>query len=281
MADRSLKEMAGVRTPKFGHFIVEFATPGIGHILKSAGCDFVLFDLEHSGFHFETVKSALRYFEAADLPTIVRVPSKEYHHIARAMDMGAEGIMLPMVGNVDEVRRIVDAVKYHPQGKRGVALQVAHDRYRPGAVLDKLSAANRRTTIFCQIETAEGVENCEAIAAIDGVDCLWVGHFDLSSSLGIPGGFGHRKFTDAIERVAKATRKHDKAYGRLVPTVEQGIEVNRLGFDFICYSGDVWVLHNALSEAIAALRDGCVDTSGGKAAKKSGGQKTKKSGGRG
>ena len=89
---------------KLGHFIVEFATPGIGHILKSAGCDFVLFDLEHSGFGFETVKSAMRYFEAADLPAIVRVPSREYHHIARAMDMGAEGLMLPMVGNAERGR---------------------------------------------------------------------------------------------------------------------------------------------------------------------------------
>ena len=68
MAAQGLKEMARSKSPKFGHFIVEFATPGIGHILKSAGCDFVLFDLEHSGFGFETVKSAIRYFEAADLP---------------------------------------------------------------------------------------------------------------------------------------------------------------------------------------------------------------------
>ena len=147
----------------------------------------MLFDLEHSGFGFETVKSALRYFEAADLPAIVRVPSREYHHIARAMDMGAEGLMLPMVGNADEVRHIVNSMKYHPAGKRGVALQVAHDRYRPGAVADKFAAANERTTLFCQIETAEGVENADAMAAIDGVDCLWVGHFDLSVSLGIPG----------------------------------------------------------------------------------------------
>ncbi|MGH6924611.1 MAG: HpcH/HpaI aldolase family protein [Propylenella sp.] len=257
MADRSLKEMASTRSPKFGHFIVEFATPGIGHILKSAGCDYVLFDLEHSGFGFETVKSALRYFEAADLPAIVRVPSKEYHHIARAMDMGAEGIMLPMVGNVDEVSHILNSMKYHPIGKRGVALQVAHDRYRPGKVLDKLNAGNRRTTLFCQIETAEGVKNADAIAATDGVDCLWVGHFDLSSSLGIPGQFDNKLFTDAITRVGKATRKHKKAYGRLVPTIEQGIEIHRIGFDFICYSGDVWVLHNALADAIGALRKGC------------------------
>ncbi len=257
MSGPGLKEMAGVRTPKFGHFIVEFATPGIGHILKSAGCDFVLFDLEHSGFHFETVKSVLRYFEAADLPAIVRVPSKEYHHIARAMDMGAEGLMLPMVGNVEEARHILDFMKYHPAGKRGVALQVAHDRYRPGSVADKFIAANRRTTLFAQIETAEGVENADALAALDGVDCLWVGHFDLSVSLGIPGQFDNKIFTDAIARVAKATKKHKKSLGRLVPTVKDGIAVNKVGFDFICYSGDVWVLHNALAEAIVDLRKGC------------------------
>ena len=257
MADKGLKAMAGTKAPKFGHFIVEFATPGIGHILKSAGCDFVLFDLEHSGFGFETVKSAVRYFEAAQLPMIVRVPSREYHHIARAMDMGAEGLMLPMVGNVDEVRHIVDSMKYHPAGKRGVALQVAHDRYRPGSVADKFGASNRRTTLFCQIETAEGVDNADAMAAIDGVDCLWVGHFDLSVSLGIPGEFDHPKFKKAIKTTAAATRRHKKALGRLVPSVDVGIDIYGQGFDFICYSGDVWVLHNALAEAISELRAGC------------------------
>src|SRR5580704_19478847 len=152
MATHSLKDFAGMKTPKFGHFIVEFATPGIGHILKSAGCDFVLFDLEHSGFSLETVKSAIRYFEAADLPAIVRTPSREYHHIARTMDMGAEGLMLPMVGSVEEARHILKSMKYTPDGGRGVALQVSHDRYRPGPVVDKFVAANRRSTFFCQIE---------------------------------------------------------------------------------------------------------------------------------
>ena len=164
---QGLKELAGSRNAKFGHFIVEFATPGIGHILKSAGCEYVLFDLEHSGFSFETVKSAMRYFEAADLPAIVRVPSKEYHHIARVLDVGAEGIMVPMVSSAAEARHIVNSMKYTPQGARGVALQVAHDRYRPGAVTQKLAEANHRSTLFCQIETAEGVENAEAIAAVE------------------------------------------------------------------------------------------------------------------
>lgn len=265
MQDNTLKTMAKSRALKLGHFIVEFATPGIGHIVKSAGGEFVLFDLEHSGFSFETVKSALRYFEAAGVAVIVRVPSKEYHHIARACDMGAEGIMVPMVGSAAEAKAILDCMKYHPEGKRGVALQVAHDNYRPGPVHEKLAAANRRTTLFCQIETAEGVKNAEKIAAVPGVDCLWVGHFDLSTSLGIPGEFEDPKFAAAIKTVAAATRKHDKALGRLVPNVAQGIEYFDKGFDFICYAGDVWVLHNALSEALAALRTGCKPTAGGKA----------------
>ena len=217
----------------------------------------MLFDLEHSGFGFETVKSAIRYFEAADLPVIVRVPSKEYHHIARAMDMGAEGLMLPMVGNVDEARHILNSMKYTPDGGRGVAVQVAHDRYRPGHGEDKFAAANRRSTLFCQIETAEGVENADAIAALPGVDCLWVGHFDLSVSLGVPGEFGSKTFTDAIAEVAAAVASTASRLDAWSRRCRPGIELYGQGFDFICYSGDVWVLHDALADAIGKLREGC------------------------
>jgi 4-hydroxy-2-oxoheptanedioate aldolase len=257
MAAAGLKGMARTKSVKLGHFIVEFATPGIGHIMKNAGCEFVLFDLEHSGFGYETVKSAMRYFEAAQISPIVRVPSKEYHHIARACDMGAEGIMLPMVGSAKEARAILDCMKYHPDGKRGVALGVAHDNYTVAPVPTKLANANGRTTLFCQIETADGVKNADAIAAVDGVDCLWVGHFDLSVSLGIPGEFGHPKFTGAIKKVADACNKHGKALGRLVPDVATGVDYYKQGFDFICYSGDVWVLQTALTDAVKQLRAGC------------------------
>lgn len=252
-----LKVLAQTQKLKVGHFVVEFATPGIGYMLKNAGCDFVLFDCEHSGFHNETIKSVLRYFEAADLPVIVRVPSREYHHIARALDMGAEGLMVPMVGSAEEAQRIVDSVKYTPKGARGVALGVAHDHYAGGAVLDKLAAANERTTLFAQIETVEGVENADAIAAVDGVDCLWVGHFDLSASMGIPGEFDNPKFAEAIQTVHSAARRHGKAYGRLVPDVASGVDLFAGGFDFICYSGDVWVYQAALTQAVAAIREGC------------------------
>jgi 2-keto-3-deoxy-L-rhamnonate aldolase RhmA len=257
MAFATMKEMARTRELKVGHFIVEFATPGIGQILSAAGCDFALLDCEHSGFSFETVKSALRYMQAGNLPAIVRVPSSEYHHIARAADAGAEGLMLPMVGSAEEARTILDCLKYTPDGRRGVALAIAHDRYRPPAsVLDALAEANLRTTLFAQIETREGVHNVDAIAALDGVDCVWVGHFDLSASLGIPGQFDHKDFTDAVRAVIAAGRRHNKAVGRLVPTVEQGVEFYKQGFDFICYSGDVWALHGAVKDGVDRIRKG-------------------------
>jgi 2-dehydro-3-deoxyglucarate aldolase/4-hydroxy-2-oxoheptanedioate aldolase len=222
----------------------------------------VLFDTEHSGFHNETIKSALRYFEAAGVPAIVRVPSKEYHHIARAMDMGAEGLMVPMVNDAAEARAILDCMKYVPDGKRGVALGVAHDHYTGGAVLDKLAAANRRSTLFAQIETAAGVKNADAIAKLDGVDCLWVGHFDLTCSLGIPGQFDHPKFKDAIKRTYEACRKHNKAYGRLVPDIATGVDVFGQGFDFICYSGDVWTFQAAVKAGVDGIRAGCAGDAG-------------------
>ena len=257
MARTSLKQMTRNRQAKLGHFIVEFVTPGIGHILKAAGCDFVFFDMEHSGFSFETLKSAIRYFEAADVPVIVRVPAQENDMLARACDMGAEGLIAPMISTVAQAQAMIDSVKYFPVGKRGVGLGMAHDNYRAAPVADALKTANGRTTIFCLIETAEGAENADAIAALDGVDCLWIGHFDLSVSLGIPGQFEHPKFQDAMDKIIAAAKKHEKSLGRLVPNTDQGISFFKQGFDFCCYSGDVWVLRDALTAAITTLRAGC------------------------
>jgi 2-dehydro-3-deoxyglucarate aldolase/4-hydroxy-2-oxoheptanedioate aldolase len=251
-----LKEMTRSKELKVGNFIVEFATPGIGHILKAAGLDFAFFDMEHSGFSFETLKSAIRYFEAAGVPVIVRVPAQENDMLARACDMGAEGLIAPMISTAAQAQRMVDSIKYHPEGKRGVGLQMAHDNYRAAPVTEALANANKRTTVICLIETADGAENVDAIAAIDGVDALWVGHFDLSVSLGIPGDFANPKFEAAMDRIIAAAKKHGKSLGRLVPNTEQGISYWKQGFDFICYSGDVWVLRDGLAAAAKTIREG-------------------------
>jgi len=247
--------MARNRNIKLGHFIVEFATPGIGHIMKAAGCEFALFDLEHSGFGFETVKSAIRYFEAADVAPIVRVPSNEYHHIARACDMGAEGIMIPMVGNAREAKTVVDCMKYYPMGKRGVALGVAHDNYSGGSVPEKLAAANERTTLFCQIETAEGARTPMRLRRSMVLTSSGSGITISRCRLAFPANSTIRNSSRPSSKPLPRPKKHKKSLGRLVPTTDLGIALYKQGFDFCCYSGDVWVLRDALTQAMNTLRE--------------------------
>jgi 2-keto-3-deoxy-L-rhamnonate aldolase RhmA len=252
----SLKAQTQTRQPKFGHYVGEFLTPGIGHMLAEASCDFVFFDMEHSGFSFETLKQAVRYFESASVPLIVRVPSKDYDAISRACDVGAEGIMVPMVGDASEAAAFVSSTKYPPTGARGVALGIAHDNYSVGGetVAQRLTQANERTTCFVLIETREGAENADAIAATPGVDCIWIGHFDLSASLGIPGEFTHPEYRAAHDRIVQAAKRHGKSLGRLVATVEEGHIDLQQGFDFCCYGTDTMLYQRALMQGLEELR---------------------------
>ncbi len=257
MAQANLKRLFAAEGLKVGHAIFEFDSPGIGQIIAAANVDFVFLDMEHSGFGIAEVKRAITALRAADLPVLVRPPSNNYHHIARALDVGADGLMASMVSSGVEAEEIVAHMKYPPQGHRGVALGIAHDRYRPGPTDRKLAAANRRSALCALIETAEGVENIDAIAAVKGVDCLWIGHFDLSAALGIAGQFDHPAFAAAEDRVRRAARKHGKALGRLAHDAKSGASLYHEGFDVICHSADIWVYQQALIGGIEELRAAC------------------------
>lgn len=253
----SLREVCQSKGLKVGTFVCEFNTPGIGYLLKAAGCDFAFIDMEHSGFDVSDLKSLLRYFEAADLPAFVRPPGKDNYAISRVLDMGAEGLILPMVGSAEEAAEIINSSRYVPQGERGVALGIAHDHYRQGPVLEKLAAANTRTQVFPLIETRDGLENVEAIMALEGVDGLWLGHFDLSCSLGIPGEFDHPEFKAAVTKIAAAARKNNKPAARVVATAEEGATLYKAGFDIIAVSGDCWLLQQAMKESADTIRSLC------------------------
>lgn len=249
------KDLTTTRDLNLGTYIGEFATPGIGAILKSAGSEFAFLDMEHSGFSFETAKAVLRALQDAGIATLLRPPSHATHHISRACDIGAQGICPPMMGTVEQAQAVIDAINYPPVGTRGAAFGIAHDDYVPRSVDDAIAHANAKTSFVALIETAQGVENVEAIAALPGCDCLWIGHFDLSNSLGIPGAFDDPLFTDATARVMAAGRAHGKSVGRLVPNLEGAAQCIAEGCDLICYSGDVWIYREALHQGFAAIRN--------------------------
>lgn len=258
----TLKEMSRTRSLKTGTFIVEFNTPGIGHILRAAGCDFAFLDTEHSGFGMDALKAALRYMEAAGLPTLVRVPSGEPHHINRALDAGAEGIMVPKAGSVADVRALVQAAKYPPAGERGVALSIQHDRFTEGPVGDKFAAANARTVLAVLVETKGAADDIDAIAALPEIDLLWIGHFDLSVSLGVPGQFDHPAFKDAVARTEASARRHGKSLGRLIMDPAVAPALFAAGVDFFCYSGDAWLLQQGFRDGAKTIRETCTGEAG-------------------
>lgn len=256
MDKAGLRAHVGTPSPKIGTFVFEFAVPGIGQILKAAGADFAVLDMEHTGFGFDTVRAVVKYMQAGGLPVIVRVPSKAYDNIARAMDVGADGVMVPMVSSVEQAVHAVRTVKYFPDGHRGVAMGVAHERYRMGGgtLAERFAEHNARTLVVLQIEDGSGADAADEIAALDGVDVLWVGHNDLSVSLGKPGAFTDPAFVAAEEKTIAACRRNGKSAGRLAVNADEAALFTRRGYDWVSIAGDVGLLQAALAAGIARVR---------------------------
>jgi 2-dehydro-3-deoxyglucarate aldolase/4-hydroxy-2-oxoheptanedioate aldolase len=211
--------------------------------------------MEHSGVGFETMKAQFAFCRGLDLVPLVRVASGDYHHIARALDIGAMGIMVPMVDTPEQAKAIVDCTRYPPAGRRGAAFGVAgHDDYADGDVTEKIAQANARTMVIALVETAKGIENVDAIAAVDGVDVVWLGHFDLTNFLGIPAQFDNPIFHAAVDNLVEACTKHGKTPGFLAGDEKWARDFRARGFRMIAYGVDVLLMQSALAEGIRLLQ---------------------------
>jgi 2-dehydro-3-deoxyglucarate aldolase/4-hydroxy-2-oxoheptanedioate aldolase len=237
-----------------GHMVLEFGTRGMPQILETTGVDFVVIDLEHSGFTMADIADMMTGFKATTVAPFVRIPQIEYHFIARTLDTGALGIMVPDVKNGSEAKAIVEAAKYAPLGKRGVAIGTANTDFKVVDPQEFVTHANENTTIICQIESLEGLNNLDAIATTPGVDVLWVGHFDLSHSMGIMGQFEHPRFLDAMKLVVDTAHKHGLATCIQPRSLVQAREWLGIGFNVISYSGDYLLYMDSLTQGVTDVR---------------------------
>jgi 2-keto-3-deoxy-L-rhamnonate aldolase RhmA len=187
---------------------------------------------------------------------MVRVPGCHYHLIAPVLDAGAMGIMVPMVETEAQAQQIASWCRYRPEGVRGVAFGMSHDDYGGGDVVQKLREANDRTLVIALIETAIGIANAEAIMAVDGIDIGWLGHFDLTNSMGIPGQFEHPDFLAAVDRLIAACRAHRKPAGVLAGSVEAAEAWRTRGFRVFAYGTDISLLQQSLRDGLVRLRAG-------------------------
>lgn len=233
-----------------GAMIFEFFSPGIPIILKNAGCEFIIFDMEHGGLSLEQFKVLATISNSNQISPLIRIPEVSYNYVARALDLGASGIMAPMVNTAEEAMKVVKSSKYPPEGIRGAGFGFAHDNYNNQNPLKYIKKANDELINIIQIETKYGLENVESIAAIDGVDCLWVGHFDLTNFLGIPGDFTSSIYLDAIKRVVEAGKINKKSLGIMVNNNDELEMYSELGFNMIAVGTEMNILSRSISQII-------------------------------
>ena len=223
-----------------GQLVLEFFTPGLGPMLDACGLDFVIFDMEHGRCDIGLIEQMIASCRGSRIVPMVRVPDLNFAPLSRVLDLGARGVMVPRVETAEQAAEIVRALKYAPQGKRGVALGVAHDLYQ-AAGAEFFAQANEDIPVIIQVETVKGFENLEAIASVPGVDVLWVGHYDLTVSMGIPAQFDHPRLLQAMDDVVDACRRHGLAPGFLPTTPENAAHWVSKGFRMISLGSDISV----------------------------------------
>lgn len=229
-----------------GSMIFEFFSPGIPHILKNSGCEFVIFDMEHSGLTFDKFKELSIICRNINLFPLIRIPELSYNYISRSLDLGAYGIMTPMVSNTKDAKNVVNFSKYPPLGIRGAGFGFAHNDFKKQNPEMIIKSANDNLVNIIQIENKNGLENVEEIAKIKGVDCLWVGHFDLSNFLNVPGQFNSKIYLDAINRIIFAAKNNKKSLGIMVSSKKEMIFYSKLGFNIIAVGTEMSLLTDSI-----------------------------------
>jgi len=223
-----------------GQLVLEFFTPGLGPILDAADLDFVIYDMEHGRCDIGLLEQMIASCRGSRIAPMVRVPDLNFAPLSRVLDLGARGVMVPRVETRGQTEEIVRALKYAPIGKRGVATGIAHDLYRPGSA-EFFAQINEDILIIIQLETVRAFENLEAIVSVPGVDVEWIGHYDLTVSMGIPAQFNHPRLLQAMDDLVAACNRHRVAPGFLPPTPESAAHWISKGFRMISLGSDIGV----------------------------------------
>jgi 2-keto-3-deoxy-L-rhamnonate aldolase RhmA len=253
MRDNPVRHRLDAGEVVLGTMVTEFATSAVARLTAAAGAEFTLFDLEHSGYGIDRMGTVLAAARSADTVPFLRVPDAHYDLIARGLDIGALGVMVPTVESADEARLIASAARFPPVGRRGFGL-LLRDEWEPGGVPATLEKANAETIVLVQIETAAGLGSVEEIAAVDGIDVLWIGHFDLTASLGIPGDFSNRRYHEAVDRILAAGAGAGKPVGMVCGSSAEGRTLVERGFRILAYSIDVILYEDAVRAGLDKLR---------------------------
>jgi len=222
----------------------EIPTPYVSNIIAKAKMDFQIIDMEHGVFDFELAQNMIFAINAENGSTMVRVPSIEEAYILRALDIGADGIIFPQVESLEDVNKIVKYCKYAPIGNKGFNPYVYTGGY---SSVEKgfFDEKNSDLVIGVIIESKEGLNNLEKIVQSNQVDVIYIGQYDLSVSLGVPGDVNNVLVLDALKRAVAVINMYQKAAGCMVHSSQEAKLMIEQGFKFIVYKVDSAVLYQS------------------------------------
>ena len=235
----------------FGTFLGAASTV-TAEICAAGGADWVLLDLEHGSGGEEQARDVVPVAASYRVPTIVRAESTERIRAGRLLDLGALGVMFPRIETPQDADRAIKHLRYPPQGDRGAATYNRMCRF--GLDREALTRANNEILGVVQVETLGALNSVEEIAALDGVDVVFVGPLDLSYALGVPGDLTDPAFTEALGRVLEAARRAGKAAGYLVPDGTVAARMAEEGWQFLAIGSDTTLLAAAVAGHMATAR---------------------------
>jgi len=239
---------------QIGTWINTLSTPKIAQILATAGFDFIYIDMEHSSFSIETVGDLCYAILAADLIPIVRPAGKDPQLLTRPLDNGAMGLLIPHVDTREEAEAVVKAIRFPPQGDRGVNLLGVHTKFGKADANAYMESTHAETLLLAQIESRRGINSLDGILEVEGVDGAVIGRADLSTDLGFPGQATHPEVTRCVETMIAACLKHRKIPGLLVQDVASAKEWVAKGVKLVPYASEVRLLMSAAEHAIGEIR---------------------------
>lgn len=249
-------EKGCVRTgSQIGIMISEVSNPNLIRIFKQAGMDYLIIDDEHGGFDFSQLSAMIAVATGIQMKTIVRVPGVDRNYILKALDMGADGILVPMVNTEEDAKKIVEFSKYVPVGKRGVSTTRAHTEYTPQNLKEYFKKANDKVFSYIQIETREAVANAGKIAAVEGIDGIFIGPNDLATDLGKPGEVTAPEVLDTIAEVAKKTKNAGKPLGVITGKQDLILACRELGFSIFSIGSETDLLLNGAKSRVKQYQE--------------------------
>ena len=229
--------------PVFGPFS-KTSDPAIVETLGYAGFDFIILDTEHGPNSIETVQNLIRAAQLSQMAPIVRIPSGDYEMIGKTLDVGAAGVQVPQVSCAEDVRSATEHAKFAPLGMRGVCRYVRAAEYSSMDKADYFRHANEALLII-QIEGQAALDNLDEILAVEGIDIVFVGPYDLSQSLGVPGEVEHPLVVEKMKQIVEVCLNKNVFVGNFTETIPQTEMWTGQGLRYMSYSVDVGILYEA------------------------------------